>query len=347
MKKFHSSRRHVAAAPKSSSVKKAKSRGMLYERLEDRVLFDAVPDASLVAHAEEPLNVNQTKAERFDASLYAADVKVVADSSLASQDETSHVADVRRELVIVDTSVENYQQLANDLLMNAEAGREFEIALIDGGTDGISQGSGNHADVHDDGLNGADPNLTNNTASDTDPLVATPDYRLTKTLNGSLTFVEPGQSISYSIFIENIGDQNGTGVVVTDRFPADSLTNVNAVGGTVDATNGTISWDAGDLAGGGESVLLTVTADVRASIATGVEVQNSTNFAGFNLRLFFHPAIHSPMYMNEPIIVGAAFRHDPFSIVQAMHAANNDPLGFDWTHHAYELIVSSSNASAM
>lgn len=472
----------------------------------------------------------------------------------------------------------------------------------------------NHADVHDDGRNGADPNLTNNTASDTDPLVAAPDYRLTKTMNGSPAFVEPGQSISYSIFIENIGDQNGTGVVVTDRFPVDLLTNVNAVGGTVDAVNGTITWNVGDLAGGGESVLLTVTADVRASVATGVEVlvnnasvtddlangpdptptnnadedtttlqaqpdltvtktdgdldyaepgdtvvytitynnfgnqdstgvtitenlpdgstfdasastsgwidnrdgtftfhvgnlntgdggaiefaviaddvidpnreelvntvsitddlsngtdptpennvaedttplqvfvfdsfqdpsgygkdmdgynrravhlphgdefahrlkplpidtvytgivdpgttlsgkiydqsgrlvgeqtvvadsagnwlmqfptvvlyeqphemrvdqtlavQNSTNFAGFNLRRFFHPAIHSPMYMNEPISVGAAFRHDPFSVVQAMHAANNDPLGFDWTHHAYELIVSSSNTSAM
>ncbi len=76
-------------------------------------------------------------------------------------------------------------------------------------------------------------------------------------------------------------------------------------------------------------------------------VQNSTNFAGFNLRRFFHPAVHSQLYMNEPVSVGAAFRHDPFSVVQAIHAANNDPLGFDWTHHAYELIVSSSNTSAM
>ena len=76
-------------------------------------------------------------------------------------------------------------------------------------------------------------------------------------------------------------------------------------------------------------------------------VQNSTSFAGFNLRRFFHPAIHSQSYMNEPISVGAAFRHDPFNVVQAIHAANNDPLGFDWTHHAYELVVSSSNTSAM
>ena len=132
--------KYLAAASKSSSLKKAKSRSMLYERLEDRVLFDAVPDAALVdADAEEPLNVDQANAARFDASLYAEDVKVVADPSAVQNDNDSHVADVRRELVIVDTSVENYQQLVDDLLMNAETDRELEIALIDGDTDGISQ----------------------------------------------------------------------------------------------------------------------------------------------------------------------------------------------------------------
>jgi len=76
-------------------------------------------------------------------------------------------------------------------------------------------------------------------------------------------------------------------------------------------------------------------------------VHNSGLNAGFNMRRFFHPAIHSQLYMNEPLSVDAAFRHDPFSVLTAMHQANNNPLGFGWEHHAYELVVSSSNTSAM
>ena len=76
-------------------------------------------------------------------------------------------------------------------------------------------------------------------------------------------------------------------------------------------------------------------------------VQNSTFDAGFNLRRFFHPAVHSQLYMNEPLSVGAAFRHTPANVLQAMHEANNNPLQIDWQHHSYELIVSSSNTSAM
>ena len=76
-------------------------------------------------------------------------------------------------------------------------------------------------------------------------------------------------------------------------------------------------------------------------------VQNSSTDSGFNLRRFFHPAVHGQLYVSEPLSVGAAFRNDPAQVLAAIHEANNHPLGFGWSHHAYELVVSSSNASAL
>lgn len=473
----------------------------------------------------------------------------------------------------------------------------------------------NAADIKDDGTNGTDPTPGNNSATDIDTLNAVPDYRITKTLNGSPANVAPNQTLVYSILVENIGDQNGTGVIVTDTYPTDSLTNVTAAGATIDSTTGIITWTIGDLDGNGDSVLLTVTAEVRSTLGTSVDdlintasvtddlsngtdpnpdnntdndvrpidaspdlvieksdddatnirpgetvvytinfgnvgqqeatnvvitetvpdgsefnsedsaagwvdqgdgtytfdvaslpagdsgsiefavtvadtrdpnkeqlenvvtiaddgtngadlntannratdstplqvftfdsfqdfsgnsndlesydaengrrqgvedpyknrlkplpidtvytgivdpgttlsgkiydehgrmvgeqivvadsagnwlmqfptvvlfeaphemridqtlsVQNSTFDAGFNLRRFFHPAVHTQLYMNQPLSIGAAFYHSPSNVLEAMHEANNNPLGFGWMHHAYELVVSSTNTSAM
>lgn len=472
----------------------------------------------------------------------------------------------------------------------------------------------NNADVDDDRSNGDDPTPGNNTSSDTDPLSAVPDYRLTKTLNGTPASVAVNEVVTYSILVENIGDQNGTGVVVTDTYPTDVLTDVVASGATIDTVNGTITWNIGDLDGNGDSVLLTVTARIRATLASGIHdllnsasvtddlsngadpnltnnsdddvrpiiavpdlsitktdhgasdvrpgesvvytisygnigmqdavnvvvtetvpegslfstddstsgwidqgngtytfdiaslpagasgelefavtvnetldpnreelenfvtiaddgsngpdmnddnnvatdttplqvysfdsfqdfsgnkndlqaydeeighlpsdgeyknrlkplpidtvytgivdpgttlsgkiydqhgrlvgeqvvvadaagnwlmqfptvvlfeaphdmridqtmaVQNSMFDAGFNLRRFFHPAVHTQLYMSEPLSIGAAFHHSPKNVLAAMHAANNDPLAFNWKHHSYQLVVSSTNTSAM
>jgi len=473
----------------------------------------------------------------------------------------------------------------------------------------------NVADISDDGNNGSDPDTSDNTATDTDTLNAVPDYRITKTLNGSPSNVSPNEIVTYSIVVENIGDQNGTGVVVTDRYPTDALTDVVAPGAaSIDTTTGTITWNIGNLDGDGESVLLTVTGRVRPTLATSIHdlindvsvtddlsngpdptpgnnsdddvtpilarpdlviektdgdvedvrpgetvvytidfanqglqeatnvvitetvpegssfnfegstagwvdqgdgtytfeiaslpsgstgtiefavtvselldpnreelenvitiaddgtngpdvnpdnntsedltplqvftfdsfqdfsgngndlgtfnrvvqnqpaddtyahrlsplpidtvytgvvdpgttlsgkiydqhgrmigeqivmadsagnwlmqfptvvlyeqphemridqtmaVQNSDSGSGFNMRRFFHPAVHGQLYMQESLSIESAFRHNPFDILAAMHAANNNPLGFGWMHHAYELVVSSSNASAM
>jgi uncharacterized repeat protein (TIGR01451 family) len=73
----------------------------------------------------------------------------------------------------------------------------------------------NHAGIRDDG---ADPNLADNTASDTTPLDAVPDLRIAKQ-NGT-DVVLPGHVVTYTIIVENVGAQGATGVRITDTLGA-------------------------------------------------------------------------------------------------------------------------------
>jgi len=63
-----------------------------------------------------------------------------------------------------------------------------------------------------------DPNLTNNSATDTDTITFQADLKVTIT-DGRSRYV-PGQSNTYTITVINNGPSNVTGAVVTDNFPA-------------------------------------------------------------------------------------------------------------------------------
>ncbi len=120
----------------------------------------------------------------------------------------------------------------------------------------------NSASVTDDGNNGTDPDLTDNTSVNTVGLNATPDYQIEKTSNLTETAMV-GDSFEYTITVTNIGDQNGTGVTVTDMIPTsvvdrnqvttDDPSNVN-----YDASTGELIWDVGSLDGRGGSATLTI-----------------------------------------------------------------------------------------
>ena len=127
----------------------------------------------------------------------------------------------------------------------------------------------NTVTIADDGTNGLDPNPGNNTGTDTNTLVAVPDYQIT--ISDGDTVVVPGQSLRYSINFTNTGDQTGTGVIVTDTFPTSVLENVVASdGGAVDTVAGTITWNIGNLAVG-DARTFTVTAKVRDNIPAGID----------------------------------------------------------------------------
>ena len=122
------------------------------------------------------------------------------------------------------------------------------------------------AAIIDDGTNGPDPDLSDNSTADTDTLRAQPDYAIT--IDDGKTIVRLGDPLTYTIHVANNGNQDGSGVVVTVSFPSAVLENVVASnGGIVDAVAGTITWNLGSLAAG-DSTTLTVSTRIRGSISS-------------------------------------------------------------------------------
>jgi len=81
----------------------------------------------------------------------------------------------------------------------------------------------NTARVMDDGANGPEPSLKNNTASDSTPLDRTrarPDLSITKDDGGA--HVRPGQVVTYSLRASNLGPLGASGVILREMVPAHS-----------------------------------------------------------------------------------------------------------------------------
>ncbi|HLX64913.1 MAG TPA: PKD domain-containing protein [Planctomycetota bacterium] len=130
----------------------------------------------------------------------------------------------------------------------------------------------NTATVNDDGTNGADPTPLNNSATDTDTLIAQPDLAITKD-DGVLSCV-PGDTLTYTLTVNNHGNQDATGVVITETVPAG--TTFVAVGSSVGWTlaNGATGGSSGTLLVGnlatGASAQFTFVVKVNATVAAGV-----------------------------------------------------------------------------
>jgi uncharacterized repeat protein (TIGR01451 family) len=75
----------------------------------------------------------------------------------------------------------------------------------------------NTVSIGDDGTNGADPNLANNTDGLTVSVIAAPDLTISKTDHGVLA--QPGQTLAYTLNYANVGSQGATGVVITETLP--------------------------------------------------------------------------------------------------------------------------------
>lgn len=74
------------------------------------------------------------------------------------------------------------------------------------------------AEVRHDGATGADPDPTNDQATDVDLLLAAPDLSLTS--SDGREQVRPGETLIYRLGVENVGTQGATGVVLADHLPA-------------------------------------------------------------------------------------------------------------------------------
>ncbi|HEY8739612.1 MAG TPA: DUF11 domain-containing protein, partial [Candidatus Dormibacteraeota bacterium] len=114
-----------------------------------------------------------------------------------------------------------------------------------------------------------DPNLANNSATDTDTLTASADLAITKT-DGSATAV-PGNGVTYTIAATNNGPSAVTAATVTDTVPV-SLTSVAwtcaaSAGSSCGAASGSgsINTTANLLVGGVATYTLTATVDPTAT----------------------------------------------------------------------------------
>lgn len=166
----------------------------------------------------------------------------------------------------IDIGGGDYQFTIGNLAAGSSSSVSFAVIVTDPAAAGQND-IVNNASITDDGTNGSDPNPGDNSASDTDTLDAVPDYQVM--IDDGQTTVVPGQSLTYQVTLTNVGNQDGTGVVLSNLFPKQILHNVLVTGGgTVDETGGTIDWNIGDLAVG-ESRTFTITADVWPTIPAG------------------------------------------------------------------------------
>ena len=76
----------------------------------------------------------------------------------------------------------------------------------------------NAVDIHDNGMNGTDPNTGNNHAETTTPVSTSVDLELLKTDSGARP--RPGDTLVYTLTYRNLGNQSVTGVVITETVPA-------------------------------------------------------------------------------------------------------------------------------
>lgn len=154
-----------------------------------------------------------------------------------------------------------------------EKGRTNTITLVAKvlATSGVVE---NTAEVS--GLN-PDAELANNSATATTPIEPTSDLAITKT--ASAPTVKAGETLTYTLQVENKGPITSPSTTVTDTLPA-GLSYVSNDGGCLVSAGGEISCDVGSLGSGtGKTIhLLTqVAASATGSIANTAEV-SGTNF---------------------------------------------------------------------
>ncbi len=107
-----------------NQAKQTPRKKMLVEALEQRILYSADTGALLFNHDE--------------ASQQNAEVRTVDTNSSASMTENETI-NQQHEIVFVDTSIEDYLVLVDDILAQQDTNRQVEIVLLDSETDGIAQ----------------------------------------------------------------------------------------------------------------------------------------------------------------------------------------------------------------
>ncbi len=116
-----------------------------------------------------------------------------------------------------------------------------------------------------------DPNPTNNTSSDT--ATVSRDSLLNISKSDVADPVVAGEQVAWEILVENLGPSDAANVVITDVLPAEVTfalvdnANCTETAGTVDCAFATLAL--------GDSITVTITADVNSDVADGAVISNT------------------------------------------------------------------------
>jgi len=113
---------------KQSKIREHNAKYIL-EELEPRQLFSGGIEGIVVSQVDSPA---ATYLEVNDSSEQPSVQLVEVTTSSTAEQQTN-------EIVFVDTGVENYQSLVDDLVNNADSNRSFEVVLLDSERNGIEQ----------------------------------------------------------------------------------------------------------------------------------------------------------------------------------------------------------------
>jgi LPXTG-site transpeptidase (sortase) family protein len=107
---------------------------------------------------------------------------------------------------------------------------DFAVQVVNPAPAGLEQVD-NTASVTDDGTHGPEPTPADNADTEITPIDAAPDLTITK--DDGLDIVSPGTTLTFAMTVQNVGDQDATGVEVSDTIPANT---------TFDAASSTSGW---------------------------------------------------------------------------------------------------------
>ncbi len=239
----------------------------LLEELEARQLFSGGIEG-ILAENNEP-----------EAAVYM-DVSVESDL-IESPDSIAEITEnsIRQELVFIDTDVDNYQELLNDILSQSDEERHVEVILLDNQSDGIEQITDTLADFQNlDAVHlishGSDGSVEiGNTTLDAETL----NQNLLEISGWSDAFTAEGDFLIYGCNLAATEDgqslvESLSTLTLTDVAASDDLTGQAELGGNweLEYNTGTIEADAAvstDLQASYEAILATET--VADDLSTG------------------------------------------------------------------------------
>lgn len=167
-----------------------------------------------------------------------------------------------------------YQHTVPDLAVGATGSLPFIVHVKSAVAAGLET-IANTATITDDGASGPDIHPTDNTATDTDTLNAAPD--LAVNLAGSPQTAVRGGGVVYTINYANVGNQDATGVVLTQTLPPNTTFDSFHSGSWTYIGNNTYTHTVGelDVAAGAQSIDFAVT--LNTNPPAGVKTFSTTS----------------------------------------------------------------------